>query len=741
MVFPGRKLIVVLLCQMGYGADAGIPGFHKWFSGAFPTAVSDAPHGRQQEGFDHVCIDMNQILHVALRRAVDEDHAIRRIYKDVNRVLKRLPPRRSVVFAFDGSAPLAKLLVQRQRRENSNRNSKYRMSALHLSPGTKFMEAVASAMEYYAFQECTRPCFERVKFYISGANVPGEGELKCIDWLKRMSKGGSENAVIVGGDADLILQGLALTELQNTFICAQTEARSFRLSSLREVVRSLEELFPGQSEFVRNDMAVLIMFHGNDYLPKVRGVSFERCFRSYTSLKKGKHRDNFLIDGEARSICWEFLADLMADMLPSHAQAAKGYPVMSLEQIDLNSRYPPAGAWFNTVVQKGKLGDGVEIEVHEFSDSDPEGASVASDDRKWRSSTWVRGKEYSWIHTAKKKAAVHEAAAKLLEELVPDIFEKFLEQEEARLLEQAQLDEEKEAMASEDGGDRSSRWTDKKSLFDVEEYLTGVLWNLQMYVDGFVPNHYWHYSRRYSPSIADILGWIQDSNPESLAKVSPPVNRAPPLPAAIAGLCMIPMTDSGRACLPERLQPLVRPGSPLLGSLELQGIRSLNIPRILQIVQEEAPHELRDFHDGSRSSYVWKVVYLDLSARQGWPFPPPPPSRKFLPLEDPRRGARDRFKQIQARSVSGTSAPRNLPWRYPGDSGQPTSDVLDQPYKKAFVGRRDEGGGGRGKGRGARRGGRRASSNEPLSAATRHMAYPGNLHALVARDQHLTSRA
>lgn len=55
------------------------------------------------------------------------------------------------------SAPLAKLLVQRSRRENSKRNSRYGMSALHLSPGTKFMEDVASAMEYYAFQECTRP--------------------------------------------------------------------------------------------------------------------------------------------------------------------------------------------------------------------------------------------------------------------------------------------------------------------------------------------------------------------------------------------------------------------------------------------------------------------------------------------------------------------------------------------------------------------------------------------------------
>lgn len=57
--------------------------------------------------------------------------------------------------------------------------------------------------------------YEGVKFYISGANMPGEGELKCIDWLKHMCEPGSEeSAVIVGGDADLILQGLALSEVR-----------------------------------------------------------------------------------------------------------------------------------------------------------------------------------------------------------------------------------------------------------------------------------------------------------------------------------------------------------------------------------------------------------------------------------------------------------------------------------------------------------------------------------------------
>lgn len=145
---------------------------------------------------------------------------------------------------------------------------------------------------------------------------------------------------------------------------------------------------------------------------------------------------------------------------------------------------------------------------------------------------------------------------------------------------------------------RSGR-AEKKPLFDVEEYLSGVLWNLQMYVDGYVPNYYWCYSPRYSPSVADMLCWIQD-NPALLGKVSSPVTQTPPLPAAIACLCMLPMTPSGKAFLPQRLQPLVEAGSPLLEALEWRGATSgLDIPKILRLIQEKAPDELRNFHEGT----------------------------------------------------------------------------------------------------------------------------------------------
>lgn len=67
-------------------------------------------------------------------------------------------------------------------------------------------------------------------------------------------------------------------------------------------------------------------------------------------------------------------------------------------------------------MQKRKLGPNVKIELHELFDSDSEDGSTIG----WRSSTWVQGKEYSWISTeAKKQDAKHETAARLLEEFAP----------------------------------------------------------------------------------------------------------------------------------------------------------------------------------------------------------------------------------------------------------------------------------------------------------------------------------
>ncbi|CAM9155529.1 unnamed protein product, partial [Phaeothamnion confervicola] len=142
-------------------------------------------------------------------------------------------------------------------------------------------------MRFFAYEKIeARRRYEGVQFYISGADMPGEGELKIFDIINLRSTAGTEESfVIVGGDADLVLQGLALPKVKNLFLYVSGRGGEGTMISLWEVVRELERAFPGQSEYLRADLIFLLVLNGNDYLPKVRGISFNRCFQQYKHLK------------------------------------------------------------------------------------------------------------------------------------------------------------------------------------------------------------------------------------------------------------------------------------------------------------------------------------------------------------------------------------------------------------------------------------------------------------------------
>ena len=174
-------------------------------------------------------------------------------------------PRKSVVIALDGSPGAAKLDIQRQRRFSIYRKAETQRKqvsvlkdrgwtdsdfgisttanikgveniifakhdreqiSLNISPGTTYMDRVTHTILYWAWMSMARRHWpianpdgkpsHPVKIYISPSNVPGEGEVKLVDWLMRghnvtntqdhksLVKMG-ESVAIVGGDSDLVL--------------------------------------------------------------------------------------------------------------------------------------------------------------------------------------------------------------------------------------------------------------------------------------------------------------------------------------------------------------------------------------------------------------------------------------------------------------------------------------------------------------------------------------------------------
>jgi hypothetical protein len=138
------------------------------------------------------------------------------------------------------------------------------------------------------------------------------------------SKQSSDSLIIVGGDADLVLQGLASYSVRDMFVFAGRDrsqavgnAPSLVLS-LWEVVRSLERMFPGESKVARVDLLIVMIMNGNDYLPKVRGSGFRVFFKAYRQVRqmtpiKGRRGDESwgFLDPPARCWNWRFLHAFM----------------------------------------------------------------------------------------------------------------------------------------------------------------------------------------------------------------------------------------------------------------------------------------------------------------------------------------------------------------------------------------------------------------------------------------------
>ena len=113
----------------------GVPGFNSWFAGSHKQAYVS----RLNRSWDHVYIDMASILHAAMKKCMQLLHFLTALYPDwtawaddvgvpaaynlphfhkvlfarLDSIMALASPRKSVMFALDGPAPLAKLLTQR----------------------------------------------------------------------------------------------------------------------------------------------------------------------------------------------------------------------------------------------------------------------------------------------------------------------------------------------------------------------------------------------------------------------------------------------------------------------------------------------------------------------------------------------------------------------------------------------------------------------------------------------------
>ncbi|XP_030379907.1 5'-3' exoribonuclease 2 homolog isoform X2 [Scaptodrosophila lebanonensis] len=346
----------------------GVPAFFRWLSRKYPSVIIECnenkidpetgknlyedatlpnPNGVE---FDNLYLDMNGIIHPCTHpedkpAPKNEDEMMIAIFDCIDRLFGIVRPRKLLYMAIDGVAPRAKMNQQRSRRFRAAKEAiEKRLEIARIreelllrgcklppekengehfdsnciTPGTPFMDKLSKCLHYYIHERLNNnPSWKSVKVILSDANVPGEGEHKIMDYIRKQRSQPDHDPntqhVLCGADADLIMLGLATHEPNFTIIreeflpnkprpcdiCNQfghemdkcvglnvTTPANFkpdvpvggevkfifvRLSVLREYLKKTLEMpnLPFKYDFERalDDWVFMCFFVGNDFLP------------------------------------------------------------------------------------------------------------------------------------------------------------------------------------------------------------------------------------------------------------------------------------------------------------------------------------------------------------------------------------------------------------------------------------------------------------------------------------------
>lgn len=318
----------------------GIPSYFSYIVKNHPSIIKKY---NQSLIVNNLYLDCNSIIydcyHKISSEALDIDESIslriiRNVISKIEEYLTIINPKNTLIIAFDGVAPVAKLEQQRSRRYKSwYQNEVTRLifkktqpdpwNTTSITPGTKFMFNLNNLVSQH-FNESFKISHNLENIIVSGSNQIGEGEHKLFEYIRSNNlKHAKETTIIYGLDADLIMLSINhLPICPNIYLFRETphfiqsidsslEPDSNYILDIPELTHAIVSYMNCNQEFnIKKvyDYIFLCFFLGNDFLPhfpalNIRTGGVDKMMNSYKATIG--QTNEFITDG--KTINWNNL--------------------------------------------------------------------------------------------------------------------------------------------------------------------------------------------------------------------------------------------------------------------------------------------------------------------------------------------------------------------------------------------------------------------------------------------------
>lgn len=347
----------------------GVPKFFRWLSERYPAISMLIAESRIPE-FDSLYLDMNGIIHNCTHKDSDsptfrmtEEQMFIAIFNYIEHLFGKIKPQKLFFMAVDGVAPRAKMNQQRARRFRTALDAEVaKEKAIQqgldmpkedafdsncITPGTEFMAKLTQQLKYFINKKISEDSdWQGVEIVLSGHEVPGEGEHKIMEYIRRAKAQPDYHPnvrhCLYGLDADLIMLGLLShdphfcllreevtfgrqvqkkpkeLEHQNFYLLHLSMVREYLELEFQELEQDDALNFPFDMEHVIDDFILMAFFVGNDFLPNLPNLHINEgalalMFKIYKDVLRrmgGYINEEGVINLERLGILVEALSDV-----------------------------------------------------------------------------------------------------------------------------------------------------------------------------------------------------------------------------------------------------------------------------------------------------------------------------------------------------------------------------------------------------------------------------------------------